>query len=63
MQAVAILMPSGMISRPHECKTEEEAIAVAISFKSQMQGWHDFEAWLLLLEDDKEISRDHISTA
>jgi hypothetical protein len=60
MQAIAILMPSGMMSRPHECADEEETLKLATLFASQMKGWRNFEAWLVLLENDKEISRDHI---
>ena len=62
MVAVSILMPSCMMSQPHECADSEEATKLAISWASQMKSWKGFEAWLLLIEDNKEISREHIRT-
>jgi hypothetical protein len=62
MQAVQILMPSNMSSRPRECLDSETALKLFASFVGQMKVWKEFEAYVLLLEDEKEISRDHVKT-
>lgn len=61
--SVSILMPSSMSSSPHECDSEEEAIKLATSWASEMKSWKNFEAWLLLFEGGKEVSREHIQSA
>lgn len=58
--SVSIIMPSSMSSSPHECDSEEEAMKLATSWASQMKGWKGFEAWIILIEGGKEVSREHI---
>lgn len=60
MQAIQILMPSEMRSRDHACADEDEVIRVLKSFSAQMKAWKNFEAWLLVMEDGVEMSREHI---
>jgi hypothetical protein len=55
-------MPSGMQSKPHECIDEDDVIRVATAFTKQMKTWSAFEAWLVISEDEKEISKEHIKT-
>lgn len=62
MIALAISMPSGMQSKFHECLDKDTALKLAASWTSQMKSWVNFQADLLLFEDGKEISREHVRT-
>ena len=62
MYAVQIVMPSAMTSRPRECEDQPAAEKLMISFVNQMKAWVNFEAWVLLLESEKEIDREYVKT-
>ena len=59
MFAVTIEMPSGMRSRERELN-QDDATKLAKSYAEQMVVWTNFEAWVIILEDSREIGRDHI---
>ena len=59
---VIIEMPSGATSIPHSCIDDGAALKLMASWTNQMKVWSRFEAWLVLFEDNKEISREHIKT-
>ena len=60
MYAVQIVMPSAMTSRPRECEDQSAAEKLMSSFVSQMKTWVNFEAWVLLLEHEKEINIEYV---
>ena len=60
MFAVTIEMPSGMQSRPREFQELDEATKLAKSYAEQMVAWTNFEAWVIIFEDGREVGRDHI---
>jgi hypothetical protein len=60
MLAVSIEVVSGAVSKPRNCSTDEEALRLIADFVRQMKEWPGYEAWVLLFEDGKEISREHV---
>lgn len=60
--SVHIEMPSGATSVPQRVDSTEAALKLAAAYTRQMKEWPDFEAWIVLEEDNKEISREHIRT-
>ena len=62
MYAIQIEMPSGAKSKPRECEDQPAAEKLMSSFVNQMKAWVNFEAWVLLLEIEEEIYREHIKT-
>jgi hypothetical protein len=42
--------------------TPDTILAHAAAYAKIMKTWPDFEAWIVLFEDEREISREHIQT-
>lgn len=42
--------------------TQDTIMKHAASLIRQMKAWSDFEAWVILFEEDVEMSREHIKT-
>ena len=60
--SVLIEMPSGAESIPHHFNDDELALKLVASFTRQMKEWPKFEGFVVLLEDGREISREHVKT-
>lgn len=65
--SICIEMPSGMSSTPRthwkdKALTDESILELLGIYTKQMKQWLDFEAYIVLFEDNHEISREHIKT-
>lgn len=63
MYNICVEMPSGARSRGYDREKEEDALKFLDSVIRQLREWKGFVADVLLREDAKEISREHIQNA
>ena len=42
--------------------TDETALALVARYTNEMKSWNTYEGWIVLFENGKEISREHVRT-